>query len=137
MEKKKTHGPLPFSQPSPASLSACLARSGPAPASARPRLSLTRGPASGPALPARPSRSPACAYSPPRSARVAPRRAVHPLPRWARTSGAPSTSRNARPSPRRDLRATSALDPHAEAGLPFLNKPWPSPAPHLPTQPPS
>ena len=66
-----------------------------------------------------------------------PAHRLHPWPRRACTSGAPPSSRNARPSPRRDLRAASALDPHAEAGLPILNTPWPSPVPHLPTQPPS
>ena len=101
--------------------------------SARPSIPLTRpGPTA-----ARDASTPA----PPQRAlgplAPTPARRLHPLPHRARTSGALSTSRNARPSPRRDLRAASALDPHAEAGLPFLNKPWPSPAPHLPTQPPS
>jgi len=85
----------------------------------RPSIPLTRpGP-----TPARDASTPA----PPQRAlgqlAPTPARRLHPLPRRARTSGAPSTSRNARPSPRRDLCAASALDPHAEAGLPFLNTP--------------
>ena len=37
---------------------------------------------------------------------------------------------NYQPDPRRDHRAASALDPHAEAGPSLLNAPWPSPAPY-------
>ena len=77
---------------------------------------------------------------PPRDpARAAARSAAPPL--TGRTRPSSLTSRLPRATPGRVLAVISAprqpLDPHAEAGLPFLNTPWPSPAPHLPTQPPS